>query len=164
MTDNAKEKVAKTLAGFANASGGILILGVGEEGNTLCERLEPFGPLEKLEVSFRDFLRDATDPPIPVEVRAVRKDDDSSEHKGVLVFYVAGSRFGPHQVNKTGLFPIRRDASTSIMKGGEVHNMVLGNYWRGRKVEELLEQLFQQFQISNSELRESGTTPVWEFG
>ena len=145
LGSDTKNKIATCVAGLANASGGTLILGVDEKGETPCERLEPFAPLGNLEISIRDYLRDAIDPPAPVEVSAVKRDDDVGEDEGVLVFHVGSSSLGPHQVIKSGMFPIRRDASTQSMKGGEVHNMVLGNYWRDREVEETLRQRSERF-------------------
>jgi len=104
------EKVARTLAAFANTKGGLFCVGVGDRGELLGA---PEPPVTAAEL--RTIAAHHVDPPVPVHVQVVRL-----EGRPIVVALVPASEARPH----TALGPegerevtIRHGASTRAATG-----------------------------------------------
>ncbi|MGY1984133.1 AlbA family DNA-binding domain-containing protein [Nocardia gipuzkoensis] len=117
-----KEEFCKDVAGFANAYGGILVLGVGESPDSRASQA-CYVPLSKGETDrMRQLCRDQIRPYLPgVEVRAIEKQSDL----GYYVIIVPRSAMAPHAVVKGGngtvlSYPLRAGVTTRWLHEGEI--------------------------------------------
>ena len=106
----AKNKILKEVVAFANAYGGVLVLGIEEDGKAepaVAKKICPIPKCEKAAKRFRDIFRGRVEPKLPVcDIFAV---ETGSDETGVVVFRVPGrSRLAPHRITRTNICPIRR--------------------------------------------------------
>ncbi len=137
LPNRAKDTILKQVTGFANAYGGVLILGIAESKSkpSVAGGVSPIPRCVDLAQSLKLVVRDGVEPQIPaVEITAVRIDDDS----GVVLLRVGTSRMAPHRVKRTRVCAVRRDDRTEDMTMREIQDMTL-NVARGM---ERLEQRF----------------------
>ena len=130
--DFAKNKILKEVVAFANAYGGVLVLGIEEDGKAkpaVAKKICPIPKCEDLADRFRLIFRDRVEPNLPAcEIFAVQK---GSEESGVVVFRVPGrSRLAPHRITKMNICPIRRWDRSEEMTMREIQDMTL-NVARG---------------------------------
>ena len=100
---HAKAQILKEVVSFANAYGGVLVLGIEEDKNAtppVAKAIRAIPECEELAERFRMIFRDRVEPKLPsYEIFAVvtGKSDD-----GVVVFRVpGGSRLAPHRIKGT---------------------------------------------------------------
>lgn len=93
--DKGKEQVAESAIAFANSDGGVLFVGVGDDGRPAGA--DPTGTDALLSV-----LRDRSDPPIYADTHAVSVDDNT-----VHVLLVTRSDNRPHLSKRTGACFVR---------------------------------------------------------
>ena len=125
--DYAKNKILKEVVAFANAYGGVLVLGIEEDEKAepaVAKKICPIPKCEKAAKQFRDIFLSRVEPKLPVyDIVAVKT---GGEEAGVVVFRVPGrSRLAPHRITKTNICPIRRWDHSEEMTMREIQDMTL---------------------------------------
>ena len=158
LTKKAKEAILKEAVGFANAYGGILLLGIDESKTSppIAERVSPISCCNELAERLSLIFRDLVEPQLTrLEVFAVVTNNDD----GVIVVRVGGrSRLSPHRVMGIRVCPIRRQDRCEEMTMREIQDMTL-NVSRGlervdklfaKRAKKLDDELENVFYSSNS--------------
>ena len=128
----AKNKILKEVVAFANAYGGVLVLGIEEDGKAkpaVAKKICPIPKCEDAADRFRSIFRARVEPKLPAcDIFAVKTGSDGT---GVVVFRVPGrSRLAPHRIEGTNICPIRRWDCSEKMTMREIQDMTL-NMARG---------------------------------
>lgn len=144
--DHARDVLAAEIVAFANAYGGVLIIGIGETDDkpprakafatTLIkdcvECVERLGPA----------LRSRFDPPIAgFDIRAVPKPDGDGE--GLVVIRVASSTLAPHGVGRPPEAYVRRGSAKEPLTMRDLHNL----FWESRTRQERVIQARNDRQV-----------------
>ena len=142
--DKAKTAILQEVTAFANAYGGILLLGI-DESSTRPAAASAIAPLPRctdLAERFKLVFRDCVEPQLPgLEVFAVPTSGDN----GVVVFRVARSHSAPHRLTKTLVCPIRRGDRCEKLTMREIQDMTL-NVARGlERLERRLSERSKRF-------------------
>ena len=122
--DRAKNEILAEVTAFANAHGGVLLLGIDESSTkpAAATAIAPVPRCIELAERFKLIFRDCVEPQLPVlEVFAVPTHQDN----GVVIFRVGRSRSAPHQVTKTLVCPVRRADRCEKMTMREIQDMTL---------------------------------------
>ncbi|WP_285100701.1 ATP-binding protein [Promicromonospora sp. MEB111] len=118
--DNTKE-FAKDCAAFANATGGVLIYGVNDDGRDVAAGLSPVNQLDDFEERVQSITASRIAPKLPqVHVRWVPNPD--SPGTGIGIVAIPRSPNSPHAVvNQPQLsYPVRRSTMTVYLSESEV--------------------------------------------
>ena len=129
---HAKDQILKEVVSFANAYGGVLVLGIEEDKNAtppVAKAICAIPKCEELAERFRLIFRDRVEPQLPsCEILPVVT---SGTDAGVVVFRVpGGSRLAPHRIKGTWICPVRRWDRSEELSMREVQDMTL-NVTRG---------------------------------
>ena len=127
--DRARNKVLEEAVAFANAHGGILLIGIRESTAKppVATEIKPLPRCAELAERLGLMFRDCVEPQIPrLEVFGVPFEDKS----GVVVIRVGRSRLAPHRVTPTRVCPVRRADRCESMTMREIQDMTL-NVSRG---------------------------------
>ena len=127
--DRARDKILEEVTAFANAFGGVLVLGIRESRSRppVAEEIVPVERCAELSERLKLMFRDCVDPPLSMlEIVGVPFENNS----GVVVIRVGRSRFAPHRVRTTRVCPVRRHDRREEMTMREVQDMTL-NVSRG---------------------------------
>lgn len=103
LNDYARMNISRTVSGFANVSGGVLLLGIDtakEEGVDRVHMLRPANNLTAYVEAVNAHLRVCTDPRVP-GAYAVGIEGEQSD-TGVVALYVPASDGGPHRAKAAG--------------------------------------------------------------
>ena len=158
----AQKKILKGVVSFANAYGGVLVLGIEEDGKAqpaVAKNIYPIPKCEDLAERFRKIFRDCVEPKLPsCDIFAV---DTDGEGAGVVVFRVPGrSRLAPHRITKTWICPIRRWDRSEDMTMREIQDMTL-NVARGlERLDKKLQEREKKFKHEFKRL----STPECAYG
>ena len=152
----AKKKILKEVTAFANAYGGVLLLGI-EESDTqppVAAKISPIPRCAELAERLKLVFRDRVEPQLPrIEIFAVQTEGDPVQTKGdkegVVLIRVGKSRLAPHRVTKTRVCPVRRADRCEEMTMREIQDMTL-NVSRGlerleRRLSERAKRFHQEF-------------------
>jgi len=126
----AKEKILEEVVGFANAYGGVLVIGIDESDTkpSIATKITPVPRCADLADRLRLVFRDCVEPElVRIEIEGVQTEDDES---GVVLIRVGKSRLAPHRVRPTRVCPIRRADRKQEMTMLDIQNMTL-NVSRG---------------------------------
>ena len=105
--DRAKNEIMEEAVAFANAHGGVLLLGIEESESKppVAAGISPIPQCAELASRLSQIFDDCVDPRLPkIEIFAVPTEDEN----GVVVIRVDLSRLSPHRVKTTRKWPIRR--------------------------------------------------------
>ena len=122
--DRARNEILEEVVAFANAYGGVLVLGIAEDGakSPVAAKVAPLPSCVELAGRFRQVFGACVDPPLPtLDIVSVPTGGDS----GVIVFRTGRSRRGPHRVKPTLKCPIRRDDRCEALSMREIQDMTL---------------------------------------
>ena len=139
ISDRAKDALLAEAVAFANAYGGVLLIGVEETDSDpgVASAIQPIPRCQELGDRLRLVFRDRVEPQLPrLEIFGVPSEGDN----GVVVIRVGQSRLAPHRVKKTRVCPIRRADRCEEMSMREIQDMTL-NVSRG------LERLDTKFRV-----------------
>ena len=144
--DYAKNQILKEVVAFANAHGGVLVLGIEEDDASkpaVASSICPVPKCEDLAYRFSSVFRDRVEPQLPLlEIFAVVT---KGLEDGVVVFRAPRSRLAPHRVTKTWICPIRRWDRSEEMSMREVQDLTL-NVARGLdRLDKRLQQRTEDF-------------------
>lgn len=127
--NHAKDTVLREVVAFANAYGGVLLMGIEEsdEKPAVAAKISPIPRCTDLAERLKLVFRDRVEPQLArLDIVGVPIDGAS----GVVVIRVGRSRLAPHRVTKTRLCPIRRADRCEEMTMREIQDMAL-NVSRG---------------------------------
>ena len=123
----AKNKVLEEAVAFANAHGGVLLIGIKEsdtEEPPFAAEITPLPRCAALVDRFSSIFSACVEPQIPsLEVFAVPTECD--DHSGVLVIRVGRSRLAPHRVTTTRECTVRRRDRCEKLTMWEIQDMTL---------------------------------------
>lgn len=123
----AKRYIAKVLIAFANTLGGILILGVGEDGEDRASEINPLPKCRILADRLAASVASSTDPKLyGIEYAGIELEND----KGVVVFRVSPSARAPHRDTDTRESYYRSGAKSEPMDMHRIQAMSVEK-WRG---------------------------------
>ena len=128
----AKAQILKEVVSFANAYGGVLVLGIEEDKSAtppVAKAICSIPNCEELAERFRMIFRDSVEPKLPsCDIQAVVTGHGDD---GVVVFRIPGrSRLAPHRLTDTLICPVRRWDRSEEMSMREIQDMTL-NVTRG---------------------------------
>ena len=129
---HAKDQILKEVVSFANAYGGVLVLGIEEDKNAtppVAKGICAIPKCQELAERFRIIFRDRVEPKLPsCDILAVVT---SGADDGVVVFRIhGGSRLAPHRIKGTWICPVRRWDRSEELSMREIQDMTL-NVTRG---------------------------------
>ena len=122
--DRAKIEILEEVTAFANAYGGVLVLGIEDSltKSAVASAIAPVPRCTDLAERFKLVFRDCVEPKLSgLEVIAVLTAGES----GVIVFRVGRSHSAPHRVTKTMVCPVRRADRCERMTMREIQDMTL---------------------------------------
>jgi hypothetical protein len=128
--DYARDQVLGELVAFANATGGFVILGIGETQDKppRAKEIVPLPRVGELARRFEDQIRTCVDPQLSrFGVKPVITDGSDA---GVLILYTGASRRAPHRLTTNLHSYVRRGSSSVRMSMHEIQDMTL-NVARG---------------------------------
>ena len=154
----AKNRMLKEVVAFANAYGGVLVIGIDEDRSgvepAVASEIRPVPRCKALADSLKLVFRDRVEPQLArIDIAGIPTKDDGS---GVVIIRVGKSRLAPHRVTRTLICPIRRADRSEEMTMREVQDMTL-NVSRGLQgMKERLSERSERFQeeFSRIESRE----------
>jgi hypothetical protein len=117
-----KPLIAKSCAAFANSHGGLLMVGVDDDGNIVGTDL-----IADPQVWVKDVLQSAVRPMPPFRARFLETEAD----RGLLLILVEESSVTPHLLTKTGVIYIRRPSSSDPVHLDD-HRTLAELYARGQ--------------------------------
>jgi len=142
-----KMELAKDCAAFANAGGGVLIIGIEEDGNGNAHTVTPIGPFAERE-RVLSILASKTEPTVDVLIREIR-DPANAQHRAVFLL-VPPSTLAPHQVayNQNNSkerwgYPFRRGTCTEWMTEAEIANRYRDRFALARRQIDRADQVMQ---------------------
>ena len=144
LGDKAKTEILEEVTAFANAYGGLLLLGIEESPMTpaTASAVVPVSRCNDLAERFKLIFRDCVEPQIPnLEIFAVSMSGDT----GVVLFRVGRSYKAPHRVTKSLVCPIRRADRCEKMTMREIQEMTLNTFRGLDRIESRLSQRSDRF-------------------
>lgn len=155
LADASAVEIAREVAAFANASGGVVVLGIQEkspESVAVAPSAVPF--CEKLAVALEQSIRDRIDPPLTqLEVKVVSVPELGGS--GYLVLRVPSSGRRPHIVKakKNFIIPIRKGRAVDNISAREMQDLALRAYFQSENVSNRLLKLKSDAVRDNSHLK-----------
>ena len=146
LPPNRIHPLLEELVAFANADGGVIVLGMKETKDKppRAASLSPLPQVAELERRVRDCLNDVIEPRLPfAAVKGIQTEADGS---GVLLLETQSSALGPHWVRPTRVAKVRREDRADPLSMPEIHDMVLRNARRFSEVEARLEKATAEFE------------------
>ena len=143
----AKIEILEESVAFANAFGGVFILGIDEQesenGPGVANKVLSIPRCADLANRLELVFRDCIEPHIPgIEIIPIIKRDDA----GAIVIRVGRSRLAPHRVIPSLVCPIRRSDRCEKMTMREIQDLIL-NLARGtEKLDTLLTERSKRFE------------------
>ena len=122
LNDRAKKDVLQEVVAFANAYGGMLLLGIDESRTKppIATKVHALPDCADLADRWRKVFQSCIDPPLPqLQIYPVPTSGD----EGVVVFQVGRSVMAPHRVTLTQQCPIRRADRCENMTMREIQDM-----------------------------------------
>ena len=131
LTDKAKHILLEEVTAFANAHGGVLILGIKESMSSAhlgkATSINTIPACEVLAQKLRMVFRDCVEPLIPnLEIHPISIDGD----RGVIVFRINRSALATHRVKPTLKVPVRRDDRNETMSMREIQERIVNESMR----------------------------------
>ena len=128
----AKHRILKEAVAFANAYGGVLVIGIDEdrsgEDSAVASEITPVPRCRALAKSLELVFRDCVEPQlVRIEIAGVPIEEDGA---GVVIIRVGKSRLAPHRVTKTLICPVRHGDRSEEMAMRQIQDMTL-NVSRG---------------------------------
>ena len=143
----AKKKFLKTVSGFANSRGGVLIYGIREDEGIPVEIVPIEGGTDALRLQLEQIARTRIEPPLEV----ISFHNVPTSLGEVLVVYVRRSWLRPHMLTNPNRFYIRGEGGNREMGREEVRAAFLGS--------DLVQQKVSRFRDDRSALALTGEGP-----
>jgi hypothetical protein len=146
LMDYGRDRLMRELVAFANADGGMLVLGIVEtdEKPARAAGYNPLPQVAALEGRLRNLIIDCIEPRLPyAAVKAIPTESDGTS--GVVVLEIEPSRLGPHWVRTSREATIRREDSCSPLTMPEIHAMTIRNARRFDDIAAVLRERSERF-------------------
>ncbi|MGP1396533.1 MAG: AlbA family DNA-binding domain-containing protein [Inquilinaceae bacterium] len=125
ISDYARDKLLAEIIAFANAHGGVLVIGIEETNDKppRAKRIYPISHCADRASRLHQQCQEKIDPPIPlIETQGVPFEDDGS---GVVVVRVPRSRLAPHRHKGDKECYVRRSDRSEPMDMREIQDLTL---------------------------------------
>ena len=143
--DRAKNEILEEVVAFANAYGGVCLLGIKESRTKppVAAEISPIPRCAELAERLKLVFRDCVEPQLPqIEIIPIKTDGES----GVIICRVGQSRLAPHRVTRTLVCPIRQSDRCEKMTMRQIQDLTL-NISRGlERLKERLSERSKRFQ------------------
>ena len=143
--DRAKNEILEEVVAFANAYGGVCLLGIKESSTKppVAAEISPIPRCAELAESLKLVFRDCVDPQLPqIEIIPIKTNGES----GVIICRAGQSRLAPHRVTRTLVCPIRQSDRCEKMTMRQIQDLTL-NISRGlERLEKRLSERSERFQ------------------
>lgn len=156
LTQEAKNQILEEVVAFANAYGGVLVLGIAESSTSppVAQRAVPIPQCVELAKRFALVFRDRVEPQLP-HLKIFGVPTEEGTDGGVVVFQTPRSRRAPHRITRTWLFPVRQmDSSERNMSMRRIREMVLSR-------EQGMDHLNQRLRNRDARFREKLPENRW---
>lgn len=134
----ARDELAREVVAFANAYGGLLLLGVQEAqgSNGAAQALTPLPRCSDLAERLQRAIGDMVDPPMPgFDARAILSPSDDGT--GIIALRVSASSAAPHGYGEPPQTYVRRGTSATPMTMRDMQSV----FWDARTRREWVEQI-----------------------
>lgn len=142
----AKDRILREVIAFANAYGGVLVLGIDEsdEKPAVATNITRIPRCADLAESLKLVFRDRVEPQLArIDIAGIPTESDGS---GVVVIRVGKSRLAPHRDRRTLVCPVRSADRSEEMTMRQIQDMTL-NMSRGlERLEKRLSERSERFQ------------------
>lgn len=141
ISSKSRDALAEEIVAFANAFGGVLLLGILEErqddGTRVSTGLGEVIPrVAECADRLESGLRDVIDPPLAMlEVKAIKRGDDDA---GYLIIKIPASLSAPHGVGRPARGFVRRGASCEPMTMRDLQH----TFWEARTAIDRVNSIF----------------------
>ncbi len=143
--DRAKNEILEEVVAFANAYGGVCLLGIKESSTKppVAAEISPIPRCAELAERLKLVFRDRVEPQLPqLEIIPIKTDGES----GVIICRVGQSRLAPHRDKRTLVCPIRQSDRCEKMTMRQIQDLTL-NISRGlERLEKRLSERSERFQ------------------
>ena len=143
--NQAKDKILEEVVAFANAYGGVCLLGIKESSTKppVAAEISPIPRCAELAERLKLVFSDCVEPQLPqIEIIPIKTDGES----GVIIIRVGQSRLAPHRVTRTLVCPIRQSDRCEKMTMRQIQDLTL-NISRGlERLERRLSERSERFQ------------------
>lgn len=138
----ARDELAREIVAFANAYGGLLLLGIDEEkGSGAAQALAPLPRCADLAERLQRAIGDVVDPPMPgFDVRAIPAPE--GDGRGIIALRVSASSAAPHGYGEPPQTYVRRGASATPMTMRDLQAV----FWDARTRRERVEAIRAEHQ------------------
>lgn len=140
----AKKAILKEDGGFANADGGLLLLGMAEDGATppKAQSLNPIPRCQELKSRITDLIRSAFEPSVPkVDIEAIEIDGDS----GVVAIEVLPSIYTPIRDTLNKECYSRIGDTNYPMSMAQIRDSIIQSLTRGSEIDQKLRTASERF-------------------
>jgi hypothetical protein len=147
-SDKGKYALASDVVAMANDRGGVIVLGVDDEGTEVATALTPVSLDGEQQRWMRQIIASHTAPHVPVELVPV--ESSGSSELGWLLIVVAPSDRRPHAVTKGDdlRYARRHGATTRLLSEAEVADMYRDRFATARGRTERLAQIMEEGRAS----------------
>lgn len=151
--DRERDKILKTICGFANGDGGLFIYGIGED-NGKPSSIEGISlkdtEWDHKKRQIQDWIKTGIEPRIDVEIRMLK----FNGVKSIILIKIPKSWNPPHCVKNRSnrIFYIRRDGITDSMEFEELRRMFDLNNSLIKRINEFRDERVREFESQNPEL------------
>ena len=142
---DARNSLLREGVAFANAYGGVLILGMRDSNSEppVATQITPVQRCQELASRLKLIFRDCVEPQLPrTEIFAIPTDGN----RGVVVIRVGQSRLAPHRVKPTLSCPIRRADRSEEMTMREIQDMTINMSHGLERLERSLSKRSERFE------------------
>ena len=139
----AKDRILREVVAFANAYGGVLVLGIDEsdEKPAVATGIAPIPRCEDLAESLKLVFRDRVEPQLArIDIAGIPTEGDGY---GVVVIRVGKSRLAPHRDRRTLICPVRSADRSEEMTMRQIQDMTLNT---ARGLETAGKETFRAFE------------------
>lgn len=136
ISRHAKEELAEEIVAFANAYGGLLLLGIDEAAGGTAQTITPLPRCTDLAERLLRAIGDIVDPPMPgFDVRAIPS--PVGDGTGVIALRTSASNVAPHGYGEPPQTYVRRGTSATPMTMRDLQAV----FWDARTRRERTDQL-----------------------
>ena len=155
----AKTSILEEVVAFANADGGVLLVGIEEskDDQHIAKSIKGLPKCNNLVDRFKGIFRDSIEPSIPsLEITAIQ----TEEEKGVMLVRVGKSRAAPHRVKTSRRCMVRRQDRCEELSMNDIQTLILNTSRGLKRIDKDLKYRKKKFEKEFSRL----TTPNQALG
>lgn len=157
LSSKARDQILEEAAAFANADGGVLLLGVSEDGDGHAQSICPVPRCQELAIRLSEIFDACIERKLPhVEIFGI----PTANEDGVVVIRIGKSNLVPHRVQSTREFPVRRSDRCVHASVQEIRDMMLRTAEGHQRLDGVLSERAAHFSLAFNRLR----TPNGAFG